>query len=229
MNKLKLSLFAALFFFLFAGQAQASGSNCAAVYGGGYSGSQSCAKISVDKKVLKPGTKDYVDGLSANDPKYSVNQDVTFQIVVQNVGNENLTDITVVDTLPQNLIYSSGAGSYDKNTNKLSFKITNLDVNTTQTFYVVARVNENFAFGDKGFVCVTNYVTATGQNGIASDDAAQLCVERQLKVYPPVLGIKQTPPTGPADAALPILLSMAGAGIYLTKKTYNMFSKGVTR
>lgn len=203
----------------FAGVAQASGTNsaCSTVSTGTYTSRESCVKITIDKKVLKPGTSDYVDGLSATDPKYGIDQNVTFKVVVQNVGDENLTDITVVDLLPQNVVYVSGAGSYDSNRNELSFKIANLEVGKSQEFFIVAMTTNNMSFGDKGFVCVTNNVHASANKGIKVEDAAQFCVERPLKVYKPV-PVKQTPPTGPMDAALPILVSMAGAGMYLIRK-----------
>lgn len=203
----------------FAGVAQASGSNsaCTTVSTGTYTSKESCVKITIDKKVLKPGTSDYVDGLSATDPKYGIDQNVTFKVVVQNVGDENLTDITVVDALPQNVTYVSGAGNYDQGRNELSFNIDNLEVGKSQEFFIVAKTTNSMSFGDKGFVCVTNNVRASANKGVQVDDAAQFCVERPLKVQPPVI-VKKTPPTGPMDAALPILMSMGGAGIFLRKK-----------
>lgn len=198
-------------------QAQAGG-NCTGFYGGGYTGSESCAKITIDKKVLKPGTKDYVDGLSALDVKYHSADTVVFQIVVQNSGSQPLTNLTVVDTLPQYVTFVSGAGSFDKATNKLTLTIPTLNSNESQTVYVSTKVNDAITFNNNGVVCTTNAVHVSTSQGAAADDTAQFCIERAAKVYAPVLGVKQTPPTGPVDAALPILVSMAGAGMYLIKK-----------
>jgi uncharacterized repeat protein (TIGR01451 family) len=133
----------------FAGQAQASGSNanCQTISTGTYTSKESCVKITLDKKVLKPGTNEYVDGLSAIDPKYKVDQNVTFKIVVQNVGDENLSNITVTDTLPANVVYVSGAGNYDKNSNKLTFNVANLDAGQAQEFFITAKVTNSISFG----------------------------------------------------------------------------------
>jgi len=220
MNVLITLLFATfLSLSAFAGLAQASGANsaCTTVSTGTYTSRESCVKITVDKKVFKPGTSEYVDGLSATDPKYGIDQNVTFQIVVKNVGDEKLTDITVVDVLPQNVTYVSGAGSYDQGRNELSFKIANLEVGKAQEFFIVAKTTNSISFGDKGFVCVTNLVRVKANKDISSEDSAQFCVERPLVVHKPV-PVKKTPPTGPLDAALPILMGMGGAGMYLIRK-----------
>jgi hypothetical protein len=72
-------------------------------------------------------------------------------------------------------------------------------------------------FGDKGYACMVNVVNATANRDISADDAAQFCVERELKVYKPV-PVKETPPTGPEAIALPILMGMGGAGMFLRRK-----------
>ncbi|HSA83873.1 MAG TPA: hypothetical protein VLF20_03220 [Patescibacteria group bacterium] len=222
MNTLKVfiyTLFLAVLAVLFVPQAQASGtdSRCTVVSTGQYSSKESCIKLIIDKKVLKPGTKDYVDGLSVSDPKYNLDQQVTFQVVVQNVGAEELSDITIVDTMPQNVDYVSGAGSYDAGSRKLTFKLDKLTVGQSQTFYIVGKVTNAIAFGENGYVCVTNYVQASAKNGLSVDDAAQFCVERPVKVYEPV-PVKKTPATGPEMLAIPMLFGMGGAGVFLRRK-----------
>ena len=226
-------LFAGILSLSFVGQTQAaSGTSCVAMYGGGYSSTTSCAKITIDKKVLKPGTKEYVDSISGNDPKYQAGQEVTFEIVVKNVGSNKLEKIVVTDTLPQYVTFVSGPGSYDKDTNKLSFVIASLDSGASETIYITTKVVDTVVFPEKGFTCVTNYVHASVKDVANADDSAQFCIESSVKVEKPVLGVKKTPSTGPADAALPLLAGIAGAGVYLTRKTRFMIIKkrgGVTK
>lgn len=217
MNSFKVVILSALLFVAFAHPALASGSDCTGMYGGSYTGSQSCSKISIDKKVQKPGSKDYVDGLSALDPKYHANDTVNFQIVIQNVGSDKASNVTITDSLPDFVTFVSGPGSYDTNSKKLTFNIASLNSGESQTFYIATKVNDNLAFGDNGFMCVTNYARATESNGTVDDDSAQFCIERVLPVYQPA-PVKKAPPTGPIDAALPLLFGMGGAGLYLIKK-----------
>lgn len=218
--------------FTLVGQAHASSTSCNGFYGGTYTGSMICNQITIDKKVQKPGAKDYVDNLSALDIKYTPGQEVSFQIVVQNTGSEKLTDIVVADTLPQFVTFVAGPGIYDKTVNKLTFTIESLESGQSQTFHVKGKVAGDINFPEKGFSCLVNHVRASEKGGASAEDTAQFCIERPMKVQPPVLGVKQTPPTGPMDAALPVLISMAGAGMYLTRKTRSMIVKkrgGVTK
>jgi len=198
-----------------AGQAQAA-NNCAV---GPYGESLGpCTKITLDKKVQRPGSKDFVDGLSTLDPKYRTNDIVNFQIVVQNVGPDKISDATVSDFLPNFVTFVSGPGTFDKTNNKLTFKIASLASGESQTFYVVAKVVDNIAFGNNSFMCVVNYAKVTENNGANSDDSAQFCIERELPVYQPQ-PIKKAPPTGPEAVAIPALFGMGGFGWFLRKKT----------
>lgn len=218
MNILKIIL---LFFFvvLFVPQPVQASGGCSGSYGGyTYTGSQSCAKIAIDKKVQKPGTKEYVDGLSVIDPKYKVGQEVIYQIIVTNSGPNKLEKIVVTDTLPQYVTFVSGPGSYDKDTNKLSYVIGVLESGKSDTVYIKTKIADTVSFSEKGYICVTNYVNVKENGGASAEDSTQFCLERQLQVEKPVLGAKETPATGPEAAVLPILLSMAGAGMYLRKK-----------
>ncbi|HEX8931846.1 MAG TPA: hypothetical protein VF810_01695, partial [Patescibacteria group bacterium] len=135
MNNLKIAFFSLLLFVAFATPALASGSDCTGMYGGSYTGSQSCSKISIDKKVQKPGSKDFVDGLSGLDPKYHSGDIVNFQVVVQNVGSDTASNITITDSLPDFVTFVSGPGSYDSNSKKLTFNIASLKSGESQTFY----------------------------------------------------------------------------------------------
>jgi uncharacterized repeat protein (TIGR01451 family) len=231
MNILISLFFTLILSFALAGQAQAAtGTNCTSSYGGGYKTTESCTTITIDKKVQKPGTKDFVDGLSENDPKYQENQEVLFKIVILNTGANKLTDVVVTDTLPQFVTFVAGPGSYDKGTNKLTFTIPSLESGQSQTMEVKTKIVDNVSFPEKGFTCVTNYVRATEKNGASADDSTLFCIERPLKVHQPV-PVKQTPPTGPLDAALPLLMAMGGAGAFLTRKTRLIIKKrgGVTK
>lgn len=218
MNIRKIAFFTLFLPFIFVTQAQASGTNCVSMYGGGYAATQSCTNITIDKKVQKPGSKDFVDGLSGNDAKYNPGQEVNFQITVQNVGSDKITNLVVTDTLPQFVTFVAGPGSYDKNANKLTFVVASLESGQSQTIYIKTKIVDNVTFPDKGFTCVTNFVRGTEQSGINVDDSTLFCIERPLKIYQPVLGVKQTPSTGPEAAALPVLFGMGGFGWFLRKK-----------
>lgn len=218
MNIVQILFLVILFFSSFAGSAYASGDDCQVIYGGGYSGSQSCAKLTIDKKVQKPGGKDFVDELSGSDPMYSENQEVLFKIVVQNTGSDKLSDVIIIDTLPQYLTYASGTGSFDAKKNTLTIKLSKpLESGKSQEYIVKMKVVAHLPFVDGGFFCVTNAASVTEKEGASANDSTQLCLEKKLKVYP-TQTVKQTPETGPEAMALPILFGMGGFGWYLKRK-----------
>src|SRR3989344_1563821 len=77
---------------------------CNGQYGGGQYGSTACnPSISVDKKVRNPITGEFKDNLVAGDATYSTSSEVIYSLNITNSGNEDLTTVTVTDTLPNEL------------------------------------------------------------------------------------------------------------------------------
>src|SRR3989338_10205028 len=113
--------------------------SCQPIYGGG----QSCVttnNIVVNKTVLNPQTNQFIDNLSINDSKYQPGFIATFQISITNTGNNNVARIDVKDIFPQYVSFGSGAGTFDINTNTLSFSLTNLAPNETRKYSIVGRI-----------------------------------------------------------------------------------------
>ena len=99
MNKVIFSIIAATFF-AFSGSAIASsgieggyGAPCEPIYGGG----EVCVsngEILINKTVKNPESGAFVENLSlSNDPKYSANQIVDFQLTLTNTGKETLNEV----------------------------------------------------------------------------------------------------------------------------------------
>jgi uncharacterized repeat protein (TIGR01451 family) len=138
---LSLTFVAAL---AFTGQAMAAGTTyggtsyggygapCQPIYGGG----ETCISVGnllLNKTVQNPQTKAYVDNLSlSSDPKYGPSQKVEFKLSITNTGNSKLDTVTVADTFPSYINYSSGPGTYDPGTKTLTFQDFNLNPNETK-------------------------------------------------------------------------------------------------
>lgn len=131
MNKL-LFTGSLVLFLAFGGSAYASstyggyGTPCEPVYGGG----EVCVskgQILINKAVKNPSTGAFVDNLSlSNDPKYSADSTVEFQLTLTNTGKETLNEVTVTDTFPSFVTFESGNGTFDSNSKTLTFKVTDL-------------------------------------------------------------------------------------------------------
>ncbi|RJP46614.1 MAG: LPXTG cell wall anchor domain-containing protein [Armatimonadetes bacterium] len=199
-------------------------SSCQVVYGGG----QVCPtniSFTINKLVQSP-TKggDFVENLSINDPKFSPNSPITFQIVIKNTGNNKISNLLIEDTFPQFVNFEAGAGNFDRNTNKLSFNIKNFEAGQTQTFTVTGKIADTAAITtEEAIVCVTNKVKATEAGNVSASDFSQICIEKPVQAAIPGIqkgpGLKKIPSTGPEVFPL---IGLAGSGIlgyFLRKKT----------
>lgn len=201
---------------------------CTPIYGGG----QNCIqtdKLTVDKTVQNPSSKEFVNNLGVNDPKYGPDSTVLFKISVKNNNSAAVTNVKVTDVLPQYIDYVSGGTSYDKNSKTVTINVDRLHPGETKTFEIRGKVvAANALPNDKGITCLINQAAATVGNE-TSQDNAQFCVQKQvltetqpetkggLKVYP-APQVTQTPPTGPEALALAALLPTGLTGFFLRRK-----------
>lgn len=198
-------------------------SNCQVIYGGG----EVCheqVKFTIDKKVMQP-TKGggYVDNLSSNDARFQPGSDAAFQITITNTGNKTIEKLTVVDTLPSNLLFVSGVGNYNSSDKTITYTISNLEAGKSNQQTFVAKIADKSKFSQT-VTCVTNAVKAYDNNGNNANDNASLCIENVVvaqpepKVftsYPP----KTIPNTGPEMLPLLGLIPAGISGYFLRKKS----------
>lgn len=201
--------------------------SCQPIYGGG----QSCvtsADIAINKKVQNPASGQFVDNLGTNDSKFSIDQNVTFQLIVSNTSQSTINRVIVKDVFPQFVSYVAGPGSFDANSKTLTFELNNLASGESRTFTVSGKVSSDSALlQNGGIICVVNQSTAQiALNGQTSQDNSQLCIKKGvpaktkggLPVLPaPAMAI--TPPTGPEMAVLPLLGGSGILGYFLRRKS----------
>ena len=200
-------------------------SNCQIIYGGGQVCSQS-VKFTINKLVQNPGKGgEYVDNLTANDNKYTAGKTVSFKIIVTNTGSTTLTNLSVVDTFPQHINFSAGAGSYDAGNKKLSFTVPSLAAGKSQEFVISGKVvDEGNLPSNAGITCVTNTVRAVDNSGATAEDASQVCIQKNVfgtpapEVFQKV-PVKQVPATGPELYSLIALIPTGLAGVMLRRKS----------
>lgn len=225
-KQLTTTLFAAGILLATANTSYASGngygqSNCKVIYGGG----KVCAtkiEFSIDKKVQTPNKGgEYVDNLSINDAKFAPNSEVAFKVTIKNTGDNKIEKLEVVDTLPQNMTFVSGAGTYNKDSNTVSYTINNFEKGATNEQTFVAKIAADSALPkDQATVCLTNNVKATDNNGSTATDSSAFCIERILsnKVYDKV-PVTSVPSTGPGMLSLLGLIPAGLIGYKLRKNS----------
>jgi len=223
----KISLLILSFLLLtFAGTARAS-ANCSQIYGGGTVCPTSYS-FTIQKFVQTPNsTGNFVNNLSINDPRFTANQTVNFQIIVQNTGSNTIPTITVVDTLPQyiNFVSTNPSSSFDSNAKAATFTVSNLGAGASKTLNLTAKVVDTSMLpSNQGVVCVINQADGTDNNGLTNASSSQLCIQNSvLGTFVPQVQaaplITTTPPTGPEMLPLALLLPGGLGGFILRRKS----------
>jgi len=224
MTKLFSIFLISAFVFLFSLGKAFAGVSCQPVYGGG----QTCittGNLIINKMVQNPQTGQFVDNLSINDPKFSPNQSVTFQISLTNTGGTTIQQANIRDIFPGFVGFTSGPGNFDQNSKTLSFVTDNLNPSETRNFTLVGKVfDTNQLPANQAITCVVNQATATTNNGQMNQDNVQFCIEKGVTtkggfpVFPPPK-VVTTPPTGPELIPLVGLLPAGISGWFLRKKS----------
>lgn len=232
MNKFIFSLVLASSIYFLASVTAFAAVSCQPIYGGGQTCVQS-GNVLINKTVQNPLTGVFVDNLGVNDPHFSPDQTINFQISVTNTGGQTLPRVTVQDVLPKFVQFVSGVGSFDQNANTIAFDVLNLNPNETRTFSLTGKiVPVNQLPADSNVICdITNTAIATvdGQ----TQDIAKFCLQTQqaaavvgtttkggLKVFP-ASSATTTPATGPELLPLIGLLPTGAFGFLLRRKSSN--------
>lgn len=201
---------------LFAAQKASAGVRCETPYGGG----EKCAatEITLNKKVRVPaaakkimGIKDeWIDNfLLTHSYKFAPNQEVEFQIVIENTSKQNFGQVEIRDFLPGELILTS---------NETKFNFKDFKAGEKRDFSIKAKVvSPDKLPADKDVVCPINRAEVWTDGGTFQDrDTAQICVAKKA-----TLGV--LPKTGPNDIFLTILASLLTGltGIFLVRYSRN--------
>jgi uncharacterized repeat protein (TIGR01451 family) len=207
--------------------ANAAGSQCQIIYGGG----EVCNKevsFNLSKFVQSP-TKggDFVHNLQVTDVHFMPGQIVSFKITVKNTGKDIIDRVSVTDSLPQFLTFVAGPGNYNNSSKILTFELENLAPNETREVVISTKVVDvNALPSNQSIVCTVNQVNANDDTGASAQDSSQLCIERQITIAPtptPMIyakvPVKSIPSTGPEMLPLLGLIPAGLAGFVLRKKS----------
>ena len=147
-------------------------------------------QILVDKTIKNPITSEYRNNLDSSVVVFTANDLVDFKVRIKNTGDEKLTNIKVIDTLPPYVIFQSGHGDYDSAARTLTWYIGELESNQESTFDIQVKVVPADQLPRGGTVCVVNKAEAWAETGEYDYDTSQFCIEtRILAEEVPVTGI----------------------------------------
>lgn len=202
-----------------------AGISCQPIYGGG----QNCITaggISINKTVQNPQNGQFVDNLSVNDPRFSPNQIVTFQISVINTGSSQVPQVIVKDIFPNYVNFVSGPGNFDNNSKTLTFIAYNLNPNETRNFTLQGKIVDTNQLPSDTITCIVNQSMLTATDSSQAQDNSQFCIQKEqtvtkggLPIVPPTT-MTTTPATGPEMIPLIGMIPAGIAGWFLRKKSF---------
>lgn len=198
-----------LSFFVFVGTASADTQiTCESGYG------TTCrtGSLELEKKVKNPQNGELVGSLNGNGANFLPGQEVFFRIEVKNSGDDTLNNVQVVDKLPEYVDFVTGPGSYDSNSRKVTWNISEIKSGDTKLFDLKVKVSKNVP--DMGISCLTNWAEAR-KDSLLAQDTAVFCIQTK------VLGtVTELPKTGVSNTQKMLITStlMLGASVIILKK-----------
>lgn len=192
-----------------------SATGCDSQYGG-YNGCVP-SNVSINKKVQQADKSGiFVENVTEGMTPFSIGSDVLYQIYITNNSDQDVSHVDVKDVFPTQMSFVSGPGSYDKNTNTLTFTVDNLKKGETRTEQVLAKVGDQTKFAkDKSLHCeVVNTVAANVPDKKSESDTSSICVQTK------VLGTSTLPVAGYNELALIAgFFALGMTGVALTRTT----------
>lgn len=150
-----------------------------------YGGNEVCVttgRLQINKEILDPrysGT--YRDNLYLTDYQFRTSDNVTFKLIVKNVGDNTLNNVKITDSLPSFLFFTGETGH--------EFTVEHLNPGESKEFEVKARVvSENQLVADR--TCGVNTAEVWADGNEHDKDTAELCATKK------VLGVTKLPETG---------------------------------
>ena len=144
-----------------------------------YSQGNNFKSLTVDKKVRLVGKTSFLDNIDNNNAVFYHNDEIHFQINIENNGTETLNDINVVDFLPEGLEIDFTTGSFDKGGNTLSWTLDEINPSEIKTLIIKARID---ALDNAGLK--VNRVEASGDD-VGDNDTSSYYI---AGTYVPVTG-----------------------------------------
>lgn len=128
-----------------------------------YSQGSSSYSVSIDKKIRPIDVKEFKDNLYISEKIFSENEQIEFQVVVENTGNGELKNLQVKDTLPKSLSLLYFPGLLDSSDVNVGWTIPTLGGGETRTYVIRGKIDNspvsnyaNQTVKQTNRVCVSN-------------------------------------------------------------------------
>jgi uncharacterized repeat protein (TIGR01451 family) len=162
-------------------------------------------EISIDKKIKSIGDTQYFDNIESSRKIFYEKDTIEFQIKIENIGSQTLTNVKVKDNLPKylTLIFYPGTLSADKST--IEWTVDKLEAGQSKEYLIRAKIQNTTKIG--GLTKQTNRVEGKVDDLSDSDNASYF------------IGKATVPATGASDIVIKTILVAltASSGFYFRK------------
>ncbi|MCX6726917.1 MAG: hypothetical protein NTY75_03835 [Candidatus Shapirobacteria bacterium] len=144
-----------------------------------YSQGNNNFNVTIDKKIRPITDVNYYDNIPASQKVFIEKDQMDFELIVENTGNQNLTNLTVKDTLPKYFTPQLYFGTFDKETAIIQTQIDSLGVGESKVFNIRGIVS-NLPASDwaKQLVKLTNRADVYNNNASDTDYASYFAEKR---------------------------------------------------
>jgi len=135
--------------------------------------------VTIDKKIRPITSQYYYDNIPTTQKVFVEKDQIDFEMIVENTGNQNLVNLTVKDTLPKYFIPQLFPGTFDKDTATIQTKIDQLGVGESKVFNIRGIVS-NLPASDwaNQLVKLTNRADVFNDNASDTDYASYFAEKR---------------------------------------------------
>lgn len=170
-------------------------------------------QIIIDKKVKPDEWTEWYDNLSSDVVVFTADDKIDFKVLIKNSGENDLSNIEVIDYLPDHVNFVSGPEGAIREGREVKWTIDHLNPGEEKEFTLQVQVVKSENLPEYDLFCVVNRVKATAESGESDEDTAQICVETRI------LGAAIQPEAGAELWLLASsLLGISGLGLVLSRK-----------
>lgn len=144
-----------------------------------YSQGNNNFNVTIDKKIRPITSQNYYDNIPMAQKVFVEKDQIDFELIVENTGNQNLVNLTVKDTLPKYFTPQLFPGTFDKNTATIQTQVDQLGVGESKVFNIRGIVS-NLPASDWAdqLVKLTNRADVFNNNASDTDYATYFAEKR---------------------------------------------------
>lgn len=177
-----------------------------------YETTEPSSQIIIDKKVRSVLHDSWSDNLSKDNILFTADDLIEFKITIKNTGDQDLTNVKVVDYIPNYISRIFNPGDYSNDNRSIKWTYEKLTPGEEKEEIIRVKVDNADKLPNSQQFCLVNKADVFTNEGPSDTDTSEFCIETRI------LAEKELPQAGSNLLLTTILASaLAGAGIIARK------------